>query len=441
MAEENPIAYPPFQHFLISFFPTKRINSIIKFFNPFLDALIGMFIFLLLLINNQSTETAWIGLNLYLFAPLMFSHQSIGPRVNSFTPRVFGEFLFFIVLSLILISTNTFILIIAGVIAGFIFMSSQFSSQVVILAILSSAILGAPIQILTVPIIGLILAAIIGGKSFMTSLNTKLAHYKWLFSQFFSPEEKNIQRTIFLGIKSAIHERSLKKIYLELFLKNPITSFIIKAPLVILFFSEVPFENFGNYAPYVLTPIILYILTSTKFFLFLGESERYIIHFYPMFCFLSAIHMKPAYSYAIIAYGIVFYFFDFFVQKLKKKHSQASAKSDTLIKYLKDIKSKKMVASNPVHMGGWRILSESIHNIVGPVNSVFDTNNFFSSYEYLDEKKLKQSVEFFNLDILFFDKKKVSSLKTIRKNLNNFTETELKEDNNWCWSCWSCHSV
>ena len=89
--EAEDYFHPYMWHKVISFFSIKTIYRYQKFINGALDAIFCTTVFLICYFIDHTFTTALMGLGLYLFTPMWFSYFSMGPRIQSFTPRLSSE--------------------------------------------------------------------------------------------------------------------------------------------------------------------------------------------------------------------------------------------------------------------------------------------------------------------------------------------------------------
>jgi hypothetical protein len=93
-------SHPFFLHWLVSFFPIDKVMKYQKVINPSLDSLFTVIIYIVFRKIGFSQEEAFLISAIYIFTPMWFSNLSMGPRITSFTPRLFSEILsnsFFII--------------------------------------------------------------------------------------------------------------------------------------------------------------------------------------------------------------------------------------------------------------------------------------------------------------------------------------------------------
>ena len=95
--------HPYLWHWIIGIFPIDFVIKNQKFWNPIIDSFVSILVYLVALKLDFTKNEAFLAYALYLFSPMWFSRLAIGPRINSFTPRLAGEVVsnfFFIVVCL-----------------------------------------------------------------------------------------------------------------------------------------------------------------------------------------------------------------------------------------------------------------------------------------------------------------------------------------------------
>ena len=126
--------YPWLSHYILSFFSREFVDKYLeKFVNPFIDSLFTGFIFCVTYFLTNSIKQALYVALMYIFTPIFFSVQSTGPRIKSFTPRLWGEILvsFISILEFLYLTKHGGIelIVISCFLGSLIFVTSKFSSQ------------------------------------------------------------------------------------------------------------------------------------------------------------------------------------------------------------------------------------------------------------------------------------------------------------------------
>ena len=131
--------YPFLAHWIVAVLSGKNILKFERFIGPIVDTIyviIGFFYFSFLLsYYNIKVENQLINFLLLLVFSSTMLKISTGPRVYSFTPRIFGElfiFIFLLGLHLYLLTNNTFFIVLSIIFGGLVLNTSTFGSQVLV---------------------------------------------------------------------------------------------------------------------------------------------------------------------------------------------------------------------------------------------------------------------------------------------------------------------
>ncbi|MEM5777467.1 MAG: hypothetical protein QXJ06_03385 [Candidatus Aenigmatarchaeota archaeon] len=437
--------YPYLYHLILSIFPKKFCNKYVeRFLNPFIDTIFTCIIFLISHHLTNSLKQSFFISIMYIFTPIMFSAQSTGPRINSATPRVLGEVLTNLVFMLefiYIVKTKNFILIACPIIlSSLAFLSSKFSLQALFFVSIFFLLNTFNFFPLIIFILGMICAFLVSKGRYYDILKTQLTHLRYVF--LFTLKERKIphlsQRNSFiLLIKS--FKISLVEIWKNLLFNNSFTIIIIKFPLFLgsIYYLIVtpPINNYLLYSKaFIISGILIYLLTSLKPLLFLGEAERYLLHIsYFIFFYLSFYISDKIIFYFVIPYGIFFQILDIIYISIVKKHSPTHKYTDELIKYLNNIRGIKNVLTVPFHLaGGWRIIYDTPHNWF-----------YFEDYSNEERKKLKEIileypiinlekfdyfVEKYDIDIVLIEKKKLKEKFKGFKIPDNFKQSSIDDE-------------
>lgn len=309
---EGKYTYPFLFHWLLSFLPGNKETrlKISRFVSPTIDSMhvatIVIFSYYAILQINKiygySYEpflTAILAGFIYAITPLTFSYDSGQQHLSE---RPFGLFLTSVSLwffTFYFLEKNNIFLILSIISGSLVFLSSKFSIQVLFgLGIMFSLFLLDPLPLLVV-ISGLLIAILLSSGKAVKSLNAQYNHLKLYRSKIMhnSPSvmDRNRLRDIFLFFKS----RDLKEIYTILLRRNTITIVLIQCPFVfmlpIIFLkTSILFEHdfFRVQIFWIVGTLLLWILTSFRPFLFLGEAERYVIFGLPPLSFLISLTLN-----------------------------------------------------------------------------------------------------------------------------------------------------
>ena len=136
-AGEN-FSHPFLLHSLLSFIPKKTLLKYQRFINVVLDSAFCLVVYATSEIIFKKHEISLVCVLLYLFTPMWFSKISMGPRINTFTPRLFTELVFNILICLLigLYHVNKFEFILYSVLLFIIIiLTSKFGLQMVFFSV------------------------------------------------------------------------------------------------------------------------------------------------------------------------------------------------------------------------------------------------------------------------------------------------------------------
>ena len=405
--------YPWLTHQLLSKLPAKYDKVIEKYLNPLLDAIYTSILFIVTyLITNNNNMALELSL-LYIFTPLTFTVQTIGPRIHSFTPRLFGE----VIGSMVFIfeyfyfeSANTIYLLLASLCVFLVILSSRFSLQAILLISFVAFFFNFDIELLVPLFAGFTLFLLLYGQDGIALLKNHFYHIKIFFKNHYEKKSFISANNSFESFKKSLQSGSIIQFYTYLLYQNTFTSLLIKAPIIILFLYSIHKSDFGNYTYiFALSGIIAFAIVSIKPLLFLGDAERYINHvlFFLLLGSIESIYIHHWLFLLFILYGILFFIVDFFY--LSKLFTIQY--TDIIIPRLKQFDRPYNVFSIPLNIGGsWQIIYETKHNLLHPVqwHHMEDREkfrNYLLEYETIDLTKIEELVKEYNLDIVIIYKK------------------------------------
>lgn len=409
--------YPWMMHFFISLFPRKFDTFFERFFNPFLDSLFTVLLYIVTFYITESNNQALIVAILYVFTPAMFTTLSLGPRIKSFTPRLFGEIvggMMFIFEYLYFINGNYIYLVLAIIFAGFAYLSSKFSVQAIFFISFFLFFFTFNIEYLAVLFGGFVLSMILSRGKYLEVLKEQFEHLKWYFIKNIQGQMSVSNRNSLKLLVDYFKTKRYKKIILSLLFKNTFIIILSRFPLVYLslYFIYESYKVTNSFALldyFIISSFIIFFISSLKWFLFIGEAERY-LNYMAFFVLLKVSFLfeeQSFYVYVFIAYGLVFYIFDFVLLKIRK-HSALF--NELLIKWLDEQKKDLRIATIPYHLGGWRLTYETEHDWLyanlwlNKSEKEFFEKNFFYKYPFLDINKADKIIDEYNLDYIFYNK-------------------------------------
>jgi hypothetical protein len=319
--------HPFFWHWIFGLLNIKYLIKYQKVFNPLLDALFSVLLFATLIYTGKNSNYALLATLLYLFTPMFFSQLSIGPRIASFTPRLFSEILvnlFFLVLLLNFNFESNFQYLIAILFSIIVLISSKFGTQ----AILFISILGLILSFYYIPFILLLssffLLLIITNGAIFQSLKEQYSHLKDYYKKNRKKQMAISNRNSFsfvfqnklnlISLKSNINKVISQNSFVGVTLKMPIIVFLVVISVINHNSSLLNLNN--ETFVIVLSSIILFFIINIPIFLFLGEAERYLNHvsLFIIILFMDLISSLNLlyFSYILIVYGLLYYLFELY---------------------------------------------------------------------------------------------------------------------------------
>jgi len=240
---------------------------------------------------------------------------STGPRVYSFTPRVFGEyfvFLFLIGMHIYFLNGNLLFLGMSMLFGGLALNSSTFASQVLLLFSLSLSIVLQTFIPLGMFIMSIVMA-ILTSKGHYINIVTQQLKYSSKYAtygQFNHPGVKDRNKiSRYIQFFKEVINRKLKNAY-GIFIHDLIfLNVFYKSFDVILLIVCLPW--LAEFDPFLsaiaIAAIATFLLTSFKPFLFLGEADRY-LEYIVIFAFaMIAITFDSEYILLLIGIEVLLY--------------------------------------------------------------------------------------------------------------------------------------
>lgn len=307
--------YPYLYHKIISVFPKKWAFNLEKIFSPLWEAASVTVFGLILIYFNENGIINWepreilMGMILFSLSPALLRY-GYGPRAYHGTPRVFGQFLYICHLFSFFIwwkDRDLFSFFVSSALVGCIAIGSNFTSQVLWFFAPFIIVIFSPSYILTL-LFGLIFGMIISkGRLYFVYQ----AHIK--YTLFYKNHLQNVYlhnstfirsfREYFVSLKNNVFKYSLRDwiymirknlakdtFYLTLkyiikerfFIHQLILYYhlmLIGTIFLLMHFQDDTFlikEVQWYFISLISAGIFMYILTSFKQFLFIGENERYL---------------------------------------------------------------------------------------------------------------------------------------------------------------------
>ena len=412
-------------HWVLSFLPTKFLNTYQKYLNPVVDIFFSIFIYLITVSIGYENEMAFQLSILYLFSPIWFSGFSIGPRIKSLTPRLFSEIItniFFIVIILPLnidLITQSLISVLLG---SIVILSFRFGLQAILFISIFFGAFSLNLLPLLYVIISTFLSILITRGKFLETLKYQAVHLKWYFKKNLKGEMSISKRNNILFQLKKLNggsEKSKFKNIINIFLiSNSIGSIILKLPLYIFLLYFISLEllgglnNLNDLFYLILSGTIIYFIVSTPLFLFIGEAERYLNHI-SYFIILNYLIIVKDLNFSfltdfLIAYGVLYWIFEVFYS-FRKITLKSTKELNLVFSYLKSL-NKKIILVYPYHaVGGvWKIMLNTEHEVICHMASDKSYRNYLEEkyslkYPYLNLNLIEEMHIEFGLNLIIID--------------------------------------
>jgi hypothetical protein len=438
--EAKPWRHPFLYHWILSFFSTEKLFAISKYLNPIIDALYSVSVVILTYVLSMDWQVSFLVGIVYLTCPMWFSVFSIGPRIKSFTPRLISEIgvnLFFIIVLLpIPFVIKIFLAIIIG---AFVLLSSKFGIQAIVFLSIIISITDTNLLIIELLSASILFSIIITRGQFLKNLKEQYLHLKWYFisnlNKSMPASNRNNLFLLFQKNKTDNKIKYLLKIIFRLLKKNSFTGVILKLPIIVVFYYYYIFfndlvgeSNLFFMANVIISATILFVITNIRYFLFLGEAERYLNHisfFLTYFVVYSTVKLNFIFIvYFLALYGLIFLLLEFFLydklsNKFKSKNKDAI--EDEVILFLNNIKKHNILCYPFGAIGFWRIMYQTKHKLLYPITCKDEfikkyEDNYNDKYPFANLEKVDLMNADFGLDLLIIDTS--YDVKTLSDNSN-----------------------
>jgi len=406
---------PFFWHWLVSFFPIKKILQLQKWINPVIDALFAALIYLVALRMGLDRQTSFSIVLLYLLTPMWFSGVSIGPRINNFTPRLISELVtnLFFILTLLPLGIPVWLnLMLTALLSSLVLLSSKFGLQALLFLVpLISIIIWNPLPIAALTI-GVVVTFTLTKGNFLKSTKEQLHHLSWYLRKNLKGEmaisSRNRLKSLFARPSSGgglMQHTGL--VLLRCISDNSYTSVLFKMPLLPVAFALYALsliKGTGVIPLTILAPVIgatiIFIIINLPYLLFLGEAERYLNH---VAFFISAMTVLLAVDagkewllWILFGYGSIFWLIESLILPKLRSNMQKESVDEDIIKHLNSLKKTVVVLSYPYHaVGFWRIMLETEHHICTQIGTCDDflanfENKYADDYPFVKLDKLDE---------------------------------------------------
>ena len=369
----KPFAHPFTWHWLVGLFDLAFVLKYQKYINPALDAFfISSFCWLLSFVIPQ-ISTLWLIGILYAVSPLLFTGLSIGPRSNQFTPRLSSELIvccYFLTLTFAeTFETSTLVILLTGFgVLGL--MWSKFSVQAILFISLLYAVLSYGVNdqiwviILLCHLVALFILGLLSQGHFFSQLKEQLSHLTYYAKSNFRGQTIISNRNNFQFLrkqKDQNYGRYFKTVLEGCLVQNSYILLVIKFPLLIFVLVEMAQMNISQildstFLRLCLCSFVIYLFVNLKWFLFLGEAERYITNtsLVWIIAFFQLDYGSENYViYLILIHGALYLLCETIYNFSKTKRALSlENKTQTFLSYLKGFDSKQVILMLPNYLLG-----------------------------------------------------------------------------------------
>lgn len=412
--------YPLLLHWLYGLLPRRLLREKIQLINPAIESIfLGVF-------SGFIWKAGWpievvaLSAILYILTPSWFSKVSIGPRVLNFTTRIFSEIAFPLGLAIALFELGlppAAAVALATLTFAFILLGSKFGVQTVVLVTPLAGALAQSWTLVTAWLLAFPVALILSRGAIAEQLRQQAQHLKWYFQELRAGRTlingRNSTRFLVLWDSKRSAAANARKLIFSWFARNSFTAVLLKAPhipialvlLVVASTRGMPFPR--ELAGPLLAAAAIYLVTSLRWFLFLGEAERYLSHISIftnlLFVLLCMSLDLQALIWLVAAYGLAFSVGEAILLR-KGLEGGDSRAEDEVIAYLRQLIEPRTVVIFPYHaVSPYRIMIETEHETVFPWLSGSRHKSEIrevEDYPYLDLHRLDRLVELTFADLL-----------------------------------------
>ena len=269
-------------HWIVGFFSIPFISKHQRYWNPLIDSLFAVAIYSLTLHLGFSVDAAFLSIALYVLTPMWFSRLAVGPRIQSFSPRLSGELatnLFFVVVCLPLDLPAGLTLVIGVVLAGYVLASSKFGVQALLfLTPLISIFLASWLPLVALFLAVLMVAAVSKGM-FLNSLKQQLSHLRWYFLKNLkggmAVSNRNRFDELYIRRVGQGFSHYLARVLIMLIGRNAYTGLVLKLPALWVSLTILVFWPNGDIAAFYWAPVtqLFFFDQISRSFFFWGRRS------------------------------------------------------------------------------------------------------------------------------------------------------------------------
>lgn len=420
--------YPLFSHWLYSFLPAGLLIRFSHVLNPALDALF-LFTSILLMRSGDIPTASIVGCALlYIFTPLCFSKISIGPRVANFTTRMVSEMLLpllFLIWFLDLEMLPIVRVLACTMLGAVILMSSKFGVQALTFTVLISSLLTADWALAVTFILAILVALVLSRGAFLKNLKEQIDHLSWYFRSVSEGKlfvaNRNSLNLLWAWNRKDRLSQNLQNLIFNWTAKNSLTLLLLKAPAFLLaaiaLVTQVTngsISTIDGLEIVMISAFVIYLATSFKYLLFLGEAERYLTHVAIIICLILAQFWDfstPQYEWLmmlLILHGVVYWVVELFAFVTLQPFGTQDHES-ILVTKLNGLPDERTILSYPYHvLPPYRVMVETEHRTFFPILASMEQKKElepFEDYPFPDLSRSEELYERFGVDCLIIAKK------------------------------------
>jgi hypothetical protein len=435
-------SHPFFLHWLLSFLPQEALLKNQRLVNIIMDSLFVVSIFIVSKYILRSLELSVLVILIYTFTPVIFTKTAMGPRMNNFSPRLFTEILFnllaFVMLNFFDLTSLEYFICLVLLVSSILF-TSKFGVQVIFFILPIYSFVAKDFYPILAIFISLLFLIIISRGKVLFQLKRQFIHLYEYFIYNNSVKNPNRDKNKFLipKLKHLTNPLEVKSFLRNYLFYNSYTIVLIKFPIFIIYISLLVLNIFGSTNKFYLddsTILILittsvFLFTSLKNFLFLGESERYLNHIVAIIIIATIKNLelngRLDFAYFIVLYGIIFWLVELFLfHKFTNNDNRALADIE-IEEVLQKNEHSRVVLSIPYHnFSVYRLMLNTKHFSIFPYHMTHEVRakfnlNFEYKYPFLDVKKLSEIVDFTNCSCVILDVNSISKDVFSRINLSS----------------------
>ena len=428
-----PRSMPLLWNWVVAYLPRRWLLRHQHRLNGLVDSFVAWEIFFVAGFFGLATSQALVVSAAYIFSPALCTRLAIGPRTQSFTPRLLSEVLvanFFVLGFVYSMSGNILALMGQVVAASLVLLTSKFGTQALFfLGVTYSCLALDPNPIL----------ALSGGMglSLLVSRGQIFPiwrqHYKNLVNHFHtnrlgrSAVANRNSLTELLRLLITLRTRTaLVKLGWALLGRNSYSGLVLKFPLALVaggvVIGQLFLGGFSSLGPLELLTIsawALFIAVNQRYLLFVGEAERYLSSVAPILAIVIGMSLGDSVVQVLvlvgILYGLAFSLAEFFTFRTLTTPPALQVQAGSLVTEFLNAQPEDLVVLNyPFHAAGgtWRVLLETRHKSIYSVGSdsfmkEFRTR-FLGVYPFANLAKLNEMTEEYGLNAVIVDLKKTS---------------------------------